>query len=158
MASQVLSLDIEKIASEEELDGYYCLITSECDRSAREIIEIYRVLYRIEETFRITKSILEVRPVYVSRHDRIIAHFMICYVALVILRLIHSDLGWRYSAQMIAEDIKAMNGVLMDKNYYLFSHRTALSDELGKLCGIDLSRKTLSALQIREIFAKTKKR
>jgi hypothetical protein len=158
LASHVFSLDEEKIAKDERMDGYYCLITSELHRDASEIIDIYRGLWRIEETFRVTKSTLECRPVYVSRHDRIHAHFMVCYVALVLIRLIQADLSWEHSAQEIADDIASMNGVLMDKSYYLFGHRTHLSDALGKLAGIDLSRKVLSAQDMRDILAKTKRR
>jgi transposase len=157
-ASHALVLDTDKIASDEQMDGYYCLITNELDRTASDIIDIYRGLWRIEETFRVTKSTLEARPVYVSRRDRICAHFLTCYIALVILRLIQADLAWEYSAEQVAADIAAINGTLMKKNYYLFSHRTHLSDRLGALCGIDLSLKTQSAQGMRDILAMTKKR
>lgn len=157
LASHVLALDADKIAADEAMDGYYCLITNELDKTAEEIIEIYRGLWRIEETFRVTKSTLETRPVYVSRHDRIHAHFMLCYTALVLLRLIQSDLKWQHSAAEIADDIAKMNGASMQKNYYLFSHRTELCDKLGALCGIDLTRKVLSAKDMRDILAATKK-
>lgn len=157
-ANHVLSLDTDKIEADKELDGYYCIVSSELDKSAEEIIEIYRGLWRIEETFRITKSTLEARPVYVSRHDRIHAHFMTCYVALVLLRLIQVDLNWEHSADEIAHDIASMDGMLMKRNYYLFGYRTHLTDKLGKLCDLDLSRKVLSVKDMRDIFAKTKKR
>jgi len=157
LAEHVLSLDEKKIAEEERMDGYYCLITNELDRPAKEIIDIYRGLWKIEDTFRVTKSTLEYRPVYVSRHDRIHAHFMVCYVALVLLRLIESDLAYSHTIQEIVDDISLMNGTLMDKNYYLFGHRTHLSDALGNLAGIDLSRKVLSLGKMREILAKTKR-
>jgi transposase len=156
-AQHVLQIDTDKIAADEAMDGYYCLITSELDKSAEEIIDIYKGLWKIEETFRVTKSTLETRPVYVSRHDRIHAHFMICYVALVLLRLIQLDLDWKHSASEIADDIASIDGVLMKKNYYLFGHRSHLSDKLGALCDIDLSRQILSAKDMRDIFAKTKK-
>jgi hypothetical protein len=156
-ASHVYSLDEAKIADDEALDGYYAIITSEVEKTASEVIEIYRGLWRIEETFRVTKSTLDARPVYVSRHDRIHAHFLICYVALVLLRLIQADLGWRHSAGALAEAMANMNGVLAQKNYYLFGYRTELTDELGRLCGIDLSRRLLSAGQMRDILASTKK-
>jgi hypothetical protein len=157
VANHVYSLDTDKIAVDEAMDGYYCIITGELDKDAREIIDIYRGLWRIEETFRVTKSTLKARPVYVSRHDRIHAHFMICYVALVLLRLIQADLKWTHSAGEIAEDISLMNGTLMKKNYYLFGYRTPLCDKLGKLCDLNLARQVLSSKEMREIFAKTKK-
>jgi hypothetical protein len=157
VAEHVYSLDDEKICRDEALDGYYCIRSNELDKSAGEIIDIYRGLWRIEETFRVAKSTLEARPVYVSRHDRIHAHFMTCYVALVLVRLIQADLGWEYSAKEIATDLASMTGTLMEKNYYLFGHRTHLSDKLGALAGVDLSRKTLSLKVMKDILAKTKK-
>ena len=156
-ASHSYSLDTDKIARDEAMDGYYCIVTNETDMPAGDIIDTYRGLWRIEETFRVTKSTLDARPVYVSRHERIHAHFLICYVALVLMRLIQADLGWRHSAFAVQEALSSTNGVLMDKNYYLFSYRTPLSDELGALCGVDFSRRLLSAGQIREMLAATKK-
>jgi hypothetical protein len=159
LADHVLSLNEKKIAEDGRMDGYYyyCIITSELEKDASEIIDIYRGLWKIEDTFRVTKSTLEYRPVYVSRHERIHAHFMICYVALVLLCLIEADLSHDYSIQEIVDDIASINGTLMDKNYYLFGHRSHLSDALGRLAGIDLSRKILSAKDMRDILAKTKK-
>lgn len=157
-ANHVYSLDTDKIEADAQMDGYYCIVSSELDKTAEEIIDIYRGLWRIEETFRVTKSTLEARPVYVSRHDRIHAHFMTCYVALVLLRLIQADLKWKYSAEEIAHDIASMNGTLMKRNYYLFGYRTHLTDKLGKLCDINLSRKILSVKDMRDIFAQTKKK
>jgi hypothetical protein len=157
IAGHVFSLDEAKIANDELFDGYYCIITNEIEKTASEIIDIYRGLWRIEETFRVTKSTLEARPIYLSRHDRIHAHFLICYVALVLLRLIQADLGWKYSADAIAEAMASMTGVMAQKNYYLFGYRTELTDELGKLCGIDLAKRILSAKQMRDILASTKK-
>lgn len=156
-ANHVFELDIDKIKAEEELDGFYCLITNELDKEISEVIETYRGLWRIEETFRVTKSCLQTRPIYVSRHDRIHAHFMICYIALILLRLIQADLSWEHTAEEIADDLTKINGTLMNKNFYLFGHRTHLTDKLGNLCDIDLSRKVLSAQDMRDILAKTKK-
>ena len=62
------------------------IVTSELDMTDDDVIETYRGLWRIEESFRITKSELEARPVYVSREDRINAHFLTCFVSLLLLR------------------------------------------------------------------------
>jgi hypothetical protein len=156
-ASHAYSLDTDKIAKDEKMDGYYCIVTNEVDMPAADIIEAYRGLWRIEETFKVTKSTLEARPVYVSRFECIHAHFLICYMALVLLRLIQADLGWRYSADALQEALSSMTGLLMQKNYYLFGYRTQLTDELGALCGIDLSRKVLSTGQMKKILSDTKK-
>ena len=71
---------MNKLREEEALDGYYVIITSEYEESSDRIIEMYRGLWKIEESFRVTKSDLEARPVFVSREDHIQAHFLTCFV------------------------------------------------------------------------------
>ena len=75
-ASSVLDIDEDEIREEESLDGYYMLLTSEMETSDDEIIDIYRGLWKIEESFKVTKSELEARPVYVWTKEHIEAHFL----------------------------------------------------------------------------------
>jgi transposase len=84
----VLSIDTDKIKAYMDLLGYYTLMTSETEKSDREIINKYHGLSRIEDSFRITKSDLEGRPVYVRTPEHINAHFLICFIALTMIRLI----------------------------------------------------------------------
>lgn len=83
-----LSIDMAKIEEYMALLGYYTLMTSEIEKSDREIIDKYHGLSRIEDSFRITKSDLDGRPVYVSNPDHINAHFLVCFIALSMIRLI----------------------------------------------------------------------
>ena len=78
------------------------IVTSELDKTDEEIIDIYRQLWRIEETFKITKSELEARPVYVSRKEHIEAHFLICFIALVLVRLLQERLGKAFKNVIVA--------------------------------------------------------
>jgi transposase len=71
-----------------------------------DIIDTYRGLWEIEETFKVTKGTIEARPVYVSRKDRIGAHFLICFIALVIIRLIQKKTKDKYSAEKIVSCLK----------------------------------------------------
>ena len=80
------ALDLEKIEEEERLDGFYALVTSEMDLSDTEVIDTYRGLWQIEESFRITKGDLQARPVFLSVRDHIEAHFLVCFVALLLIR------------------------------------------------------------------------
>ena len=82
------SLNLNKIAEDMKFAGYNMIVTSEIDKSAQEIYDIYHGLWRIEESFRITKSYLDARPVYLQKKESIYGHFLICYLALVILRLL----------------------------------------------------------------------
>lgn len=68
------------------------IVSSEFDKTPDEIIDIYRDLWRIEETFKVTKSELDARPVYVSRKEHIEAHFLTCYIALVLSRILQHKL------------------------------------------------------------------
>jgi len=101
--SKVRSVDIEKAEADSRYDGYFCIITSELDYDAKKIREVYSGLWRIEESFRIMKSDLYARPVYVWSNEHIRAHFLICFVALLIVRIIQHKMGEKaLSAERIA--------------------------------------------------------
>lgn len=84
----VASLNEDKINEDLKFAGYNLLVTSEIDKSAEEIYNTYHGLWRIEESFRITKTQLQARPVYLQKKDSIYGHFLICYISLLILRLL----------------------------------------------------------------------
>lgn len=96
-------IDKEKIENDALYDGYFCIITSETEYDYKKIMEVYGGLWRIEETFRITKSDLEVRPIYVSTESHINGHFIMCYVSLVMIRLLQYKLKYKLSVERIVE-------------------------------------------------------
>ncbi|MDR2956798.1 MAG: hypothetical protein LBU61_01265 [Coriobacteriales bacterium] len=108
---------------------------------------------RIEEAFKITKSDIAARPVFVWTPEHIEAHFLTCFIALTILRLIQFDTGFKYSASSIIEELKAMSGTNEDSNMWLFDHRSDLSDELCASVGIDLSRRRMRLEDIKAVLA-----
>jgi transposase len=121
----LLSLDEGKLQDYFDLLGYYTLMTSETEKTDREIINKYHGLSRIEDSFRITKSDLEGRPVYVRTPEHINAHFLICFIALAMIRLIQyrvltfqgkdtlNEDGWE--SGVTAERIKeALGGLMAD--------------------------------------------
>lgn len=87
------SVDMEKAEKDAMYDGYFCIITSELDYDERKIRHAYGGLWRIEESFRILKSDLYARPVFVWSNDHIRAHFLICFVALLLIRIIQYKMG-----------------------------------------------------------------
>ena len=93
------------------------------------------------------------RPVYCSTESHIRAHFLVCYVALLAMRLMQLDTGRKYSAAQISEALAGVTGHLVDRNLYLFDYRTDLTDELAGAVGINLSRQVLTRGQIRSIMA-----
>ena len=150
-------LNSEKIAEEEQYDGYYAIVTSELDMSDDEVIDTYRGLWEIEETFRITKGVLETRPVYVSLQDHINAHFLTCFLALTIIRIIQKKTDKTYSAEKIVECLNKISCSNEYENIYLFDYRSEISDAIGKALDIDFSNKRLRLGDIKNILAQTKK-
>ena len=157
VAKSQLSIDEEKIAEEEKYDGYYAIVTSEMDKSDDEIIDIYRGLWRIEETFKITKSELDARPVYVSRKDHIEAHFLTCYIALVLGRVLQHKLDKKYSVGKIFETLANCNCSSFQENYYLFDYYDSILSDIGIVTNIDFSSKNRTLQDIKKILGTTKK-
>ena len=155
-AADALEFDEERLAAEEACDGYYCIVTSEIEMSDSEVIEAYRGLWRIEESFKVTKSDLETRPVYVSREEHIEAHFLTCYVALCILRIIQAATGGGYSARVIADELSAMCGTHLEGNWWRFDHRTDASDDLCRMAGVDLIRQNMQLKDIKAVLSQAK--
>jgi transposase len=87
------SVDLEKAEKDAMYDGYFCIITSELDYDERKMRQVYGGLWRIEQSFRIMKTDLYARPVFVSKNEHIRAHFLICFVALLITRIIQHRMG-----------------------------------------------------------------
>jgi len=149
--------DEEKLRQEERFDGYYAIITSEWKKNDQEIVEIYRGLWRIEEAFKVTKSDLEARPVYLSRNDHIEAHFLICFVALVIARLLALRLGNKYTIPSIVESLNKASGSRLEENWYVFDYADEITKTINERLGLDLSRKYLRLGEIKKILGTTKK-
>jgi len=96
-------VDVEKAEQDARFDGYFCLVTSELEFDERKIRQVYGGLWRIEQSFRIMKSDLHARPVFVSKNEHIRAHFLICFVSLLIIRIIQHRMGEQaLSAERIA--------------------------------------------------------
>lgn len=152
-----LELDENLIAEESKYDGYYAIVTSEHEKADSEILDIYRGLWKIEETFKITKSDLETRPIWLSTYEHILAHFMICYTALVISRILEYRIGRKFSATTIIESLRKCNCTLLDKNTYLFGYYDEVLDTLGKDLDIQFNRKHQTLKEIKAELAKTKR-
>ena len=153
-----LIYDEEKAAEDAKYDGYYCIITSELDMLDQRVIEIYRGLSDIEDNFKVSKSDLDIRPVNVSREDRINAHVLTCFISLVILRLIQKKTGYMFTPEQIISCLKDISCSLEHENVYLFDYRSKISDEIGKAFDIDFTNKRLRLNEIKNILASSKKK
>lgn len=147
-----LKLNEEKIKEEEKYDGYYSIVTSEEKLSDIEIRNIYRGLAKIEETFKVTKSGLESRPVWVSRADHIQSHFLTCFISLVIIRLIEIKLEHKYSFEKIIESIRNYTSAHLEHDVYKQDYSNDIIEDISQKFDIDLSRKYLTLSEIKKIL------
>ena len=147
-----LSLKLEKIAEEEKYDGYYSIVTSEKELSDQEIRDIYRGLWEIEESFKIIKSEFKARPVYLRTESHINAHFLICFVALLILRVLEYKLHKKYPVKQIRESLIRYSCSHLDQNYYLFDYRDEILQSLERIFDLDLGNKIMTSAEIKKIL------
>lgn len=157
-ASSILDIDEDLIREEEALDGYYMLLTSEMDTPDDKIIDMYRGLWRIEESFKITKSELEARPVYVWTREHIEAHFLTCLVALTISRILEMKLEHKYSAGRIIDSLSRAECSLLQQNYYVFDYYDEVLKDIGNVTNIDFSKRIRTLGEIKQVIADSKKK
>ena len=147
-----LSLKLDKIKEEEKYDGYYSIVTSEKNLTDKEIRDIYKGLWKIEESFKITKSDLETRPVYVWTKEHIEAHFLTCFISLVILRLIEYKTNRKYSTSSIINSLRKYTSNNLEHDIYLQNFTNGIIKDLSSIYNIDLSRKYLTLSEIKKIL------
>jgi len=149
----LISLDEKKIEEDLELAGYNMYVTSEVDLSGENIVSTYHSLWRIEESFRVIKSVFNARPVYVQKEDTIIGHFLICYIAILLLRIFQFViLENRYCSETITGFIKSFKIVNVSdrKNINITKNSTFIKD-LSKLTRLPLTSYYLNTTQINEL-------
>ena len=151
------SIDEDKIKEEMKFDGYYSIVTSELKMSDNDIIDAYRGLWKIEESFKITKSELKTRPVHVSTKDHIEAHFLTCFISLLILRLLEMSSQGKYSTRTLVNEMKNIAGSYVAENYYMFDYFNEVVKDLGDIISIDFSKRFMTLGDIKKILASTKK-
>jgi len=156
-------LNFEAIVEEEKYDGYYAIVTNLFNEGENmgkygdgKIIDIYRGLWRIEDSFRVTKSELETRPIHLSREDRIKAHFLTCFISLVIIRLVQKKTGYDYSPEKLIETMNAISCSHEGGNLFLFDHHSECSEAIANAFDIDFSMLRLTRGEIKRNFGTVK--
>ena len=128
-----LCLNTKRVADEEQYDGYYAVV-SNLDSDPLEIIKINKMRWKIEECFRIIKSDFKARPVYVKTENRIKAHFITCFLALVIYRYLEKLTKHQYTCDQLIETLQNMNmREVMGEGYIPEYTRTELTDKLHEI-------------------------
>ena len=153
---KVLTLNTAAIQKEEKFDGFYGVCTN-LEDNAEEIIKVNQRRWEIEESFRIMKSEFKARPVYLSKDDRIIAHFTTCFLSLVILRLLEKKLEEKFTVNEIIETLREMNLQSNIGNGYIPTYtRTDLTDTLHEKFGFRTDYQIVLNSQMKKIFKKIK--
>lgn len=145
-----LCIDTEKIEKEARYDGYYSIVTSEKHLSDKELRDIYKGLWEIEESFKIIKSEFQARPVYVRTDAHIEAHFLVCFVALILLRFLEKRTGERYTVKELRHSLRSYCCSHLDQNCYLFDYRDKVLEHLEDIFGFDFSKKIMSLEEIKK--------
>lgn len=146
------SINEELINEEEQYDGFYALTTNLVGDIA-SILKIVKGRWEIEESFRIMKHDFLARPVELSREDRIKAHFMTCFISLLIYRILEKKLDYKYTTSQILTTLRNMN-VLEHKGigYEPIYERTILTDDLHELSKFNTDYEILSYKKMKKIF------
>jgi len=158
----ILYLDEARIREEEQFDGYYAIVTSELMMCDAEIIETYHGLWKIEETFKITKSDLRTRPVYVSLEAHIEAHFLSCFVALLLMRILEMRMNpagaaRTFSAFELIDSLRKYTCSHIGENIYSFHYTDEAIQHMERVFGVDLKKKFRKRGDIKKLIAAMKK-
>lgn len=147
-----LSLKLDKIKEEEKYDGYYSIVTSELNMSDQELRKKYRGLSKIEESFKITKTEFDARPVYVWTKEHIESHFLTCFVALVITRLLEQKTNYKYSIHKMIESIKNYNCNRLSNTVNLFDSYDDVIDTMANTYNLKLNNSLVSTQKLKKFF------
>jgi hypothetical protein len=153
----IYNIDLGVISKEEAYDGFYAVCTN-LEDEAPEIIKVNHRRWEIEECFRIMKSEFKARPVYLSRDDRIEAHFTTCFLALVLYRYLEKRLDNKFTCAEIVHGLRAMNFYEIPGDGYIPTYtRTEFTDALHESYGFRTDYQIMKTSQMKKIFKVTKK-
>jgi len=152
-------LDETKVADEAAYDGLYAVCTDLIDDDVKDILKVSEGRWQIEECFRIMKTDFSARPVYIRRDDRIEAHFLICFLGLLIYRLLEKQLGNKYTCEEILNKLKSIKFADIKGQGYMPTYvRDKLTDDLHQTCGFKTDYEFITKADMRTIEKKSKQR
>lgn len=150
-------LDQEKIDSEALYDGLYAVCTDLLDDDVSDILKVSEGRWQIEECFRIMKTDFSARPVYLQNENRIKAHFLICFLALLTYRLLERKLDCKYTCENILDTLKAMNfAEVQEQGFIPLYTRQQITDDLHNVCGFRTDYQFITKSQMKTIQKKSK--
>ena len=150
-------VDESIIVDEEKYDGFYAVCTN-LDDSISNIVKANKRRWEIEECFRIMKTDFEARPVYLNRQDRILAHFITCFIALIVYRYLERKLDNKYTIDQILPTLQEMDFMKYEgKGYQPVYTRTEMTDALHEAFGFCTSKQIVPVAKMKNIISQTKK-
>lgn len=150
-------IDQSIIDNEEKYDGFYAVCTN-LDENISRIVKANKRRWEIEECFRIMKSDFEARPVYLNRQDRILAHFITCFISLIVYRYLEKKLDNKYTIDQILPTLQEMDFIKYEgKGYQPVYTRTELTDALHEAFGFCTSKQIIPIAKMIKIISQTKK-
>ena len=153
----VHSINKDQIEQESIYDGFYAVCTN-LEDDASEIIKVNKRRWEIEESFRILKSEFKARPIYLQRDDRIRAHFMTCFLSLMVYRLLEKKLGERFTCNEIISELRAMNFLEIPYEGYVPTYtRNDVTDALHDAFGFHTDYQIVNNKKMKKILKDTKK-
>lgn len=157
VAKIVKYLDEDKISTEEQYDGLYAVCTDLLDDDVSAILKVSEGRWQIEECFRVLKTDFSARPVYLHDENRIKAHFLICFLALMTYRLLEKKLDYKYTCDMILDTLKSMNFAnLQEQGFIPLYKRLKITDDLHERCGFRTDYQFITKSQMKTIQKKSK--
>ena len=135
----LITIDQDKVDFDEHFDGVNVLVTSEIHMSDDDIITHYGSLYKIEDCFRVTKTEFNAKPVYVRLEEHIEAHFLTCFLSLIIIRVLQHKTNWQFSARKLIKAINSARAIELTKGFYKVTANEDLK-ELFKMLDIDFNK------------------
>ena len=137
--SPIIKIDKDQVAFDAQFDGINVLVTSEINMSDEAILDSYKQLSKIEDCFRVTKTEIESRPVYVWTEKHIQAHFLTCFIALILIRLLQYKTNWVMSPARMINALNSAKATHLQDDYYRLQENSDMK-ELNKLLGHDWQR------------------
>ena len=154
---RTVSLNLDAISEEEKYDGFYAICTDLSD-NVTKIIELNHNRWESEDAFRVIKTDFKGRPVFVWTAEHIRAHFIVCFITLLLFRIMEKELNYKYTSSAIIEKLRSMTmNIVKGEGYKPNFTRDDLTDDLHAKAGFRLDTEIVTRQKIKQIIANIKK-
>ncbi|WP_334159805.1 transposase, partial [Muricomes intestini] len=152
-------LDTEKIDAEAQYDGLYAVCTDLLDDAVSDILKVSEGRWQIEECFRIMKTDFSARPIYLQDENRIKAHFLICFLALLSYRILEKKLDYKYTCETLLGTLKSINfAEIQEQGFMPLYKRETITDDLHAVSGFRTDYQFITKSQMKTIQKRSKGR